>query len=61
MKKCSNCELVLHESCFAQREDGWGLYAWCDRCRVKYKRVRVSGNQKEYIKKTSLFKEKIDE
>lgn len=54
-KKCENCEEQKEEKCFTEREDGWGLYAWCDLCRKQDGRGHLTRKQRRYIKKTQLF------
>lgn len=54
-KECEKCETIKDDKCFKQREDGWGLYAWCELCRRQDGRGNTTRKQKRFIKKTQLF------
>lgn len=55
MKPCSNCHKTKSEAEFRSREDAWGLYAWCNSCRIKEGRTRISKEMEAYMEKTRLF------
>jgi len=56
MKKlCRRCWEWKPTESFQQREDSWGLYAWCDECREREGRATVPADQAEYIEKTRMF------
>ncbi len=55
MKMCSHCNANKPEADFEDREDGWGLYDWCNECRKKEGRHILTPNQREYIQKTQFF------
>ncbi len=55
MKQCSKCYVPKEISEFKSREDNFGYYSWCDPCRVREGRDRVSESQMEYLKKTQFF------
>jgi hypothetical protein len=55
MKNCKHCNRVLDESRFSSREDGWGLYSWCDDCRISEGRDKVDSEIQTYLDKTRVF------
>ena len=55
MKWCKQCNQNKSKTAFTEREDGWGLYDWCDTCRTAGKRFKVTGKQRRFIKKTRMF------
>ena len=55
MKWCKRCQLNKPEKAFQEREDGWGLYDWCNECREEEGRDRMTPRQKRYIEKTQMF------
>jgi len=54
-KKCIECETVKPFTAFKEREDGWGLYAWCDDCRSRLGRLHPNPESEEFINKTGVF------
>ena len=40
---------------FQDREDGWGTYGWCNECRVKEGRDKLTPLQQIFTEKTRLF------
>lgn len=55
MKWCKHCETNKLETAFKDREDGWGLYDWCEQCRTKEGRNKLTPLQQIFIEKTRLF------
>lgn len=55
MKWCKHCETNKSETAFEDREDGWGLYDWCNECRIKEGRNKLTQRQKTFIAKTRFF------
>ncbi len=54
-KLCSSCEEQKPLSEFAEREDSWGTYAWCNDCRKLFDRDKLTKKQTVNIEKTQLF------
>ena len=54
-RKCHCCNEWKTFDHFEDREDGWGLYSWCQECRKDAGRLRVPRGIKWYINKTRLF------
>jgi len=54
-KKCSSCEEVKSIDQFAEREDAWGHYSWCEDCRKLLDRDKLTKKQAVIIEKTQLF------
>jgi len=46
MKRCERCELPKPKSAFYQREDGVGLYAWCQACMRQEGRLKLTKQSK---------------
>ena len=55
MKLCKRCEIKKSETAFEEREDGWGLYDWCNCCRVEEGRIKLTREQERFITKTQFF------
>ena len=55
MKWCKHCNQNKSETAFKDREDGWGLYDWCDECRHKEGRHKLTPSQQRFLQKTQLF------
>ncbi len=55
MKMCKTCETNKPETHFEEREDGWGLYDWCNECRAKEDRTHLTRKQQRFISKTQFF------
>lgn len=55
-KKCSgDCGKVKSIDQFAEREDAWGHYSWCNDCRELLDRDKTTKDQDEIMNKTRLF------
>ena len=54
-KQCSECGEVKSIDQFAEREDAWGLYSWCDDCRKLLDREKLTAKQQKIMDKTRLF------
>ena len=55
MKWCKHCDEDKPETAFQDREDGWGTYGWCNECRRKEGRDKLTPLQQIFIEKTRLF------
>ncbi len=55
MKQCSKCHKPKNAVEFQDREDGWGTYAWCNKCRAKEGRDKPTPKQQKFVEKTRLF------
>lgn len=55
MKWCKHCEINKPETAFKDREDGWGLYDWCNECRLNEGRDRLTVRQWRFMAKTQFF------
>jgi hypothetical protein len=54
-KKCGSCEELLSIDQFAEREDAWGHYSWCNDCRELLDRKNLTAGQYIYTERTRLF------